>query len=282
MHKPTADVQGDFDRVARAEEALGQRESPYVRWLAAHLPARIGEALEIGGGTGELTRLLAARASHVLALDLSPEMIRVARERSAGFSNAEFLVADVTAWELPRGRFDCVASVGTLHHLPLEPTVGAMRDALRPGGWLLVLDVLAGPGLRHLPRNVLAALAGRVGPHRTSRELRAAYREHGRGETYLRPDEVAARFLPLLPGARIRDHLLWRYSVVWRKPPGGLDWRGVIVEPSPGTRSCGWTRCASAGLRNLLPTHRQTCRTSRRSRSRSAGADWRAGSQSPP
>jgi SAM-dependent methyltransferase len=219
MHKSTGEVQADFDVIARAEEALGAREGPYVRWLAGHLPARIGEALEIGCGTGELTRLLAARASHVLALDLSPEMVRVARERSAGFANIDYRVADVTEWEYPRARFDCVASAATLHHLPLEPTVTAMRGALRPGGWLLVLDILTRPGPRHLPRNAAAALVSRLGRHGGSRQLRAAYRDHGQGETYLRPDELS-RFEPLLPGARVREHLLWRYSVVWRKPSG--------------------------------------------------------------
>lgn len=212
------DVRSDFDRIARAEEALGPREGPYVRWLAGHLPARIGDALEIGCGTGEMTRLLAARAAHVLALDLSPEMVRVARARSAGFANIDYRVADVSGWEYPRDGFDCVASAGTLHHLPFDETVEAMRDALRLGGWLLVLDVLTRPGLRHLPRNAAAALVSRLGRGGGSRRLRAAYRDHGRGEAYLRPDELAARFQPLLPGARIREHLLWRYSVVWRRP----------------------------------------------------------------
>ncbi|HEX6751031.1 MAG TPA: class I SAM-dependent methyltransferase [Longimicrobium sp.] len=220
MEKPTAQVRADFDGIARLEEAHGAREGPYVRWLADQLRDDVGEALEIGCGTGELTRLLAARASYVLAIDLSPEMIRVARERSPSFPNVEYRVADVTAWEMPRGRFDCVASVATLHHLPFEPAVTAMRDALRPGGWLLILDILTRPGLRHLPRNAAAAIASRLRMRRGSRALRAAYDAHGRGETYLRPDELRARFEPLLPGAEIREHLLWRYSVVWRKPMG--------------------------------------------------------------
>ena len=65
-------------------------------------------------------RLLAQKAEHVLALDLSPQMISLARERSKQFTNIDFQVADVLPLEFSSGQFDCVASIATLHHLPME------------------------------------------------------------------------------------------------------------------------------------------------------------------
>ena len=49
-------------------------------------------------------------------------------------------------------------------------------------------------------------------------ELRRAWAEHGRSDRYLTLAEVRAACAGALPGASVRRHLLWRYSVVWRKP----------------------------------------------------------------
>src|SRR5215210_3853049 len=119
------DVRRDFDRIARAIEAarLPDALRPFERALLRRLPARCGRVLEVGCGHGALTRHLAARAESVLALDLSPEMVRVARARSAAWPNVEYRVADVAAAALPGAAFDVVLSAATLHHLPLASTV---------------------------------------------------------------------------------------------------------------------------------------------------------------
>ncbi len=60
---------------------------------------------------------------------------------SGGHPNVEYLLAEANCWSFPEERFDCVASITTLHHLPLAPTLRKMGGALRPGGTLLVLDL---------------------------------------------------------------------------------------------------------------------------------------------
>src|SRR5262245_19278756 len=87
------------------------------------------------------SRLLAQRAERVVALDLSPEMVRVARERSVRYPNIAFEVADVTSRPLPADRFDVIASIATLHHLPLGATLSGLSASLVPGGTLIVLDL---------------------------------------------------------------------------------------------------------------------------------------------
>jgi SAM-dependent methyltransferase len=222
----TERVRADFDGIARLAEGAGTASSEvlgaYAGHLLAHVPRPCAAALEIGCGTGEFARRLAELADRVDALDLSPEMIRVAQSRSAGIPNLAFRVADVAATPPAAEAYDCVASIATLHHLDAARTVRDMRAALRPGGVLLLLDILHRPGVRGLPLNVMAGAVHLL--HRLRRNppehgaLRAAYAAHGRGERYLTMPEVRALCAAELPGADVREHLLWRWSAVWRRP----------------------------------------------------------------
>jgi SAM-dependent methyltransferase len=219
----TATIQADFDRIALLSGEGWDHNSHYHGFLLAHVPARCAQALDIGCGTGAFARLLAQRADHVLGLDLSPQMIRLARERSRQHPNIDFQVADVTRWVFPLAHFDCIASIATFHHLPLEETLIKARDALKVGGTLLILDLYQQRGLTDLLASALAVPVSfvlhllKTGWLRQSPEAREAWYQHGLHEAYLplsRMRQVCAR---VLPGARVRRHLLWRYSIVWKK-----------------------------------------------------------------
>jgi SAM-dependent methyltransferase len=223
MDAHTVRTRADFDRLAALDTGAWSHNSHYHAYLLRRLPPRIDSALEIGCGAGEFSRLLARRARQVTALDLSPEMVRLARERSARYPNIHYVVADATTWDISRDTYDCVATIATLHHLPLKPTLTRMRDALRPGGTLLVLDLHAPDFPGNYLRSVLAfpaslALRALHGmPLRQPPEVRAAWHDHGRHDAYLHVAEIKRLCVRLLPGARVRKHLLWRYSLIWRK-----------------------------------------------------------------
>lgn len=57
--------------------------------------------------------MLVLFAVRILALDLSPEMIRLARERSTQFPNIDYQLADITDYPLPPAGFDCIASIAS-------------------------------------------------------------------------------------------------------------------------------------------------------------------------
>ncbi len=222
-------VQADFDRIARVSTDSWDHNSHYHHLLLQHVPLYCTEALDIGCGTGTFARQLALLSKHVLAIDLSPEMIRVARERSRQIPNVEFSVADALAMEFGDAQYDCIASIATLHHLPLEETLCKMKRALRPNGVLLVLDLFQPEGPLDWLRGVLAepvsTWLGLLKTHRSreSAELRAAWAEHGCTDSYYTVAQVRNVCARLLPGAEVRQHLLWRYSVVWRaKAPAGI------------------------------------------------------------
>ena len=223
MAEAMSGVRADFDRIALLAGEGWDHNGHYHEFLARHVPEPCQEALDIGCGTGAFSRLLAKSAERVLALDLSPNMIRVAVERSAQFPNIEFRVADVLALELPVERFDCVVTIATLHHLPLAEVLPKIKRSLKSGGVLLVLDLFQAEGLLDAARNALAVALSvglrlsKQGRLRPPREVRRAWDEHGRHDSYLTLAQVREVCAEMLPGAEVSRHLLWRYSIIWKK-----------------------------------------------------------------
>ena len=224
-------VEKDFDRLALLDSGGWTQNNHYHDFLLRHVPQNCNHALEIGCGTGAFSRRLAQRAQRVTAIDLSSEMVRVARSRSNQLSNLDFEVADLMSRDFPAAHFDCIATIATLHHLPLRAALLKLIDALRPGGMLLVLDLfeiesnlLKLSGARDAMLNAVAGAVsvslrfihnGRLKP---PREVRAAWEEHGRTDSYPTLNQIRALAAEIAPGAKVTRHLLWRYSLVWQKP----------------------------------------------------------------
>lgn len=217
-------IRDDFDRLAAFDHAGWSHNSHYHPYLLRHLPDRPKTALDVGCGTGVFSRLLATRCEHVTGIDLSGEMIRLARERSVGIQNIHYEQADMLDYLQPSRTFEVIASIATLHHLSLETILPRLREALQPGGVLLVLDLYT-PENR--PDLFLSGLTGMIASrfyqrwHRVpspSAAESAAWDAHGAHDVYPRLSQMRQVCVTYLPGARVRKHLLWRYSLTWRKP----------------------------------------------------------------
>lgn len=216
-------IQADFDRIALLSTGGWDHNHHYQRFLLKQIPPHCSRALEMGCGTGDFSRLLAQRSDRVLALDLSPQMIRLAQAHTPASANIEWQVADALTYELSAASFDCVVSIATLHHLPLEQILLKLREAIAPGGTLLVLDLFQGKGLSDLLAGVAALPVDAAlrlvknGRLRQPREVREAWAVHGQSDVYPTLSYVRQICAQLLPGAQVRRHLLWRYSMVWTK-----------------------------------------------------------------
>lgn len=223
MNEPPNRIRDDFDRIALLTERYDSVGDIYHNYLLQHLPPHSEYVLEVGCGAGEFTRLLASRARKVTAIDLSPQMLRLAKSRSEEFQNIEYLLADVMRLSLPAEEFDCIVSIATLHHLPRAQALVKMKDALKSGGALIIHDLVADEGIIDRGTSALAYSVSAVrrflktGQMRAAREVREAWAEHGKNEVYLTLSEVKEMCRRYLPGARIQRHLLWRYTVVWFK-----------------------------------------------------------------
>jgi ubiquinone/menaquinone biosynthesis C-methylase UbiE len=219
----TNTIRSDFDRLAALDNDDWDHNRHYHDFLIKQLPRACQEALEIGCGAGSFSRRLSKRAHRVLALDLSPEMIKAAKRRSDAYTNIEYQVADVLTWDFPKNKFDCIASIATLHHLPLESILGKMKTALKTNGVLLALDLYAPEGPSDRIREILAVPLHTIlkikntGRLKEPGEIRSAWAQHGARDSYLPVAEVRRKCNQKMPGAIVKKHLLWRYSIVWRK-----------------------------------------------------------------
>jgi ubiquinone/menaquinone biosynthesis C-methylase UbiE len=223
VDKSTAKIREDFDQIALLSEGTWDHNSHYHGFLSRHMPPHCKVALDVGCGTGEFSRLLANRSERVIALDLSPEMIRIAQERSKRCPNIDFKAADATAYEFPHEHFDCIVSIAALHHIGLEEILPKMRKALKSNGRLILLDILREDGFSNMLLAIAAVFAAaflrfvKTGRLREPLELRSVWDEHQQSESYLSLSQVRRICGSILPGATVRRHLLWRYSIIYTK-----------------------------------------------------------------
>ncbi|TDD72524.1 class I SAM-dependent methyltransferase [Actinomadura darangshiensis] len=181
-----------------------------------NVPRGCGAALDVGCGDGLLVRRLAPRAAHVTGLDRSAEMVATAERLSEGVDNVGFVEAGLLEYDPPENHYDFVCSVAAIHHMDFVKGMTAMRDALRPGGSLVVMSLANNKGLRDWAFSGLGVPAHRV--HRLRNLRRAGSPDAPIADPDMTWGEVRDEALRLLPGAAFRRHLLWRYSIVWRKP----------------------------------------------------------------
>ncbi|HSK98035.1 MAG TPA: class I SAM-dependent methyltransferase [Euzebyales bacterium] len=115
--------------------------APGIIALLEPVRARDGLVLELGCGTGLLTRHLIAAGNRVIATDASPAMLAIAAEH---VPNAEGF-RQITLPDDPLPQADAIVSVGhVLNYLPDEAAIDralvAIAGALRPGG-VMALDL---------------------------------------------------------------------------------------------------------------------------------------------
>jgi len=106
------------------------------------------DVLDVGCGTGAVTRILAERVSpgRVVGLDLSEDRLKVARQIAGeqGASNVEYMQADVRDPDLRDRRFDLVYSRFLFQYLPERDamdTLRAMKRLALPSGTVTVADL---------------------------------------------------------------------------------------------------------------------------------------------
>ncbi|SFU42616.1 Methyltransferase domain-containing protein [Pustulibacterium marinum] len=91
--------------------------------------------LDIGCGTGALTKKIQDLGANVLGIDASQDMIAKAKQE---FSDTEFLVANAADFSFP-SQFDAIFSNATLHWvLEYKEAAKCMYDALKPNGRLVI------------------------------------------------------------------------------------------------------------------------------------------------
>ena len=116
--------------------------------------------LEVGCGSGQLTRGLVARGLHVTAVEPGKSLIALARQNLDGAGAVEFVNAQFEDALLPREQFQAMFSASAFHWV--DPAIGWQKaaDVLVPGGTLALVSYfgLEDPRSRRDQEAVLAAL----------------------------------------------------------------------------------------------------------------------------
>ena len=95
---------------------------------------RLGmRVLELGCGTGYFTRELARCGAEIVAVDVSPELLEIARADSPA-ENVRYEIQNACALSYPDAYFDSVVGSSVLHHMDIKQALTESFRVLKDGG----------------------------------------------------------------------------------------------------------------------------------------------------
>ena len=109
-----------------------QRWARRVKMLSEHLGPGMS-VLELGCGAGYFTRELACSGAEVVAIDVSPDLLEIARTNCSA-PNVRYQIQNAYELSYPDAVFDSVVGSSVLHHLEIEKAVREIYRVLKPGG----------------------------------------------------------------------------------------------------------------------------------------------------
>jgi 2-polyprenyl-3-methyl-5-hydroxy-6-metoxy-1,4-benzoquinol methylase len=123
-------------------ELVWNWDTPAGRVRAMRRSRLLGEAaglrsgmhvMEVGCGTGLFTEMLLTYGAHILAVDISPELLTYAQTRNLPENLVEFRAMRFEDGAVD-GPFDAIIGSSVLHHLDMPMALRHMFDLLKPGG----------------------------------------------------------------------------------------------------------------------------------------------------
>jgi demethylmenaquinone methyltransferase/2-methoxy-6-polyprenyl-1,4-benzoquinol methylase len=146
-------VRGVFDSVADSYDVMNDVMSFGIHRIWKRIAVDMAgirpgqQILDLAGGTGDLTRLMAARAGRqgrIILSDINAAMIRTGRSRLLDHGvggNVSFVQANAEQLPFPDNRFDCITIAFGLRNVThKQAAINSMYRALKPGGRLLILE----------------------------------------------------------------------------------------------------------------------------------------------
>lgn len=138
------------------------------------------DVLDLGCGAGENTLMLVLRGARVWALDISPELVDLARKRfevnSVSPEKVQFVIGSAYEMKLLDESVDVVFGIGILHHLDLKRIQKEVYRILRKGGFAIFQEPVRDSKAIHFVRSLIPYKSPDVSPFErplTSQELQA-------------------------------------------------------------------------------------------------------------
>ena len=160
------EVAAFFDRLAPSWDDDMVRDEAIIGTILDNAEVTKGKTvLDVACGTGVLIPdYLARGAASVTAIDLSEQMVEIARAKFAGQRNVTVLCADAHSFAVGR-KFDCIVIYNAFPHFAEpERLIGVLSDALNPGGTLTVAHGMSREMLLQHHKNVPAAVSSELMP----------------------------------------------------------------------------------------------------------------------
>ncbi|MDD5590441.1 MAG: arsenite methyltransferase [Dehalococcoidales bacterium] len=155
-----------------------------------------GTVVDLGSGAGFdcfLAANVVGKAGHVIGVDMTPEMIEKARENAekGGYTNVEFRLGEIEHLPIADGTADTIISNCVINLTPDKRT--AFEEAfrvLKPGGRLMVSDIVLLKELPDFIKNSVAAYIGCVSGAITKEEYLANIKAAGFGKVDITSEAV--------------------------------------------------------------------------------------------
>jgi ubiquinone/menaquinone biosynthesis C-methylase UbiE len=185
-----------FESVAEQyERARPEYADAAVDWVAERLGLVPGSrVLDLGAGTGKLTRQLVRRGLDVVAVEPGDEMRGVLQRVVPG---AEALAGTAEAIPLPDGSVDAVSAGQAFHWFDLEAALPEMARVLRGGGLALLWNMWDENDA------LLSAVDELLAPHRPPAARESTIEESLRGSVFRRAEEFDARQVRPMTGEQL-------------------------------------------------------------------------------
>ena len=202
----------------RTMDDYWNHNTAYHRWILRTVE-RQGhrDVLDVGCGEGLLLQRLAPLTSTVTGVEPDAEALERARVRLAGLPTARLVPDRFEQAALDEEGYDLVTFVASLHHMEPGRALSRAARLLRPGGDLLVVGLAANRSPADWAFTALTLPAARIGSlaHHEARDIGVPVAEPREDLREIR--QTAGQ---LLPGARIRRGLYYRYLLRWTRPAG--------------------------------------------------------------
>ena len=131
----------DFDKIARDYDRMNHLMTAGLdrRWRKSAVQGLHGKVLDVACGTGDMAVELLRQGCSVTGVDLSKEMMAIAKQKAP---QAEYSLADVERLPFGEASFDAVTcAFGVRNFVHLEQGLSEMLRVLKPGGRMVILEL---------------------------------------------------------------------------------------------------------------------------------------------
>jgi 2-polyprenyl-3-methyl-5-hydroxy-6-metoxy-1,4-benzoquinol methylase len=209
-----------FDKIAYLPDKWDHNRQ-YQKYLIKNIPKNCNCILDVGCGTGELTKKLALFGKNITGIDVSENMLHEARKRNSDEKINYIKTSAENYLDETDKRFDIIISIAALHHMNEENILRKMKSRLNENGKILILDIVKNKTMFNYFLSILAAILNPIimlimnGRLKIDQNEREAWSGHSLYDKYLTIIEVKNIAKKVLGKVKIKRHLFWRYSLIY-------------------------------------------------------------------